>query len=136
MTLYELAASDIVRFWAAIILGICIGLAGAYGKERHDGRNPDRRWLINRLLIYPFLALCAAAAAETLALTRTKTAFAAAILALLAFDALRAISTRFMKATGESIDQIVQPLKALPVIESHQASSDGPPSVLTERPSD
>lgn len=125
--------SEAVRLWAAILIGIGIGLAGAYGKERHEGRTPDRHWLFNRLLIYPFLGLAAAFVAESFSLSPTKASFVASLLSLLAFDAVRILAARFMKRTEDAIDAVVKAADAgLPV--EIPAGTDVPQRVALDIP--
>lgn len=88
------------------MIGMGIGLSGAYAREFNDGKSPSKHWLRNRLLLYPFLALTAETFAEIFELTHTQAAFLAAILSLMAFDALRVIITRFEKKAIEAIDGI------------------------------
>ncbi len=109
---------EIAPFWIAIVVGMGIGLSGAYAREFNDGKSPTKHWLRNRLLLYPFLALAAQVAAEALNLTETQAAFLAAILSLMAFDALRVIITRFQKKAEEAIEDMVPMLD--PVIEPEQ----------------
>lgn len=104
MRIFEWLQSEFARFWGAILVGMAIGLAGAYAREFNDGRAPNWKWLRNRLLIYPFLSLSAAAAAESTDLTRTQAAFLAAILSLLSFDAVRAITRGWLKSVSDKAD--------------------------------
>lgn len=93
---------DLVRFWAIIGTGSLVGLLGAYGREQHEGRAPDRKWLIGRLCIMPFLAFAAAAAADTMKLSAQVSAFVAALFSLLAYDLVRVIAMRTLKrAAGD-----------------------------------
>lgn len=116
MDLLDWFKSEAVRLWAAILIGIGIGLAGAYGKERHEGRTPDRHWLFNRLLIYPFLGLAAAFVSESFSLSPTKASFVASLFSLLAFDAVRILAARFVKRTEDAIDAVIKAADAgLPV---------------------
>lgn len=104
--LIELLKSEFVALWAAILVGIGVGLAGAYARELNEGRSPNYKWFRNRLLIYPFLSLAAAAAAESTNLSRTQAAFLAAILSLLSFDAVRLITERFKKRAQGVVDLV------------------------------
>lgn len=106
MRFLDFLTSEATRFWAAIVVGMGIGLAGAYGRELNDGRAVSTGWFRNRLLIYPFLGLAAGVASESFHFSRTMTAFAAAMLALLSFDAVRIIAARFVKKVEGSVDQI------------------------------
>ena len=91
------------RFWLIILVGSLVGLLGAYGREQHEGRAPDRQWLVGRLCIMPFLAFAAAALADTMHLSGQVSAFVAAIFSLLAYDLVRVIAMRTLKkaAGGE-----------------------------------
>ncbi len=107
MRIWEFLQHEVSRFWGAIIVGMAIGLSGAYAREFNDGRNPNGKWLRNRLLIFPFLSLAAASVAESTSLSRTQAAFLAAILSLLSFDAVRLITEKFMTKTEDAIDVVL-----------------------------
>lgn len=89
--------SDPFRLWAAIAIGALIGLVASYARERENEHRVDFYWFRNRLMLYPFLGLATATASEAMALSSTMTAFISALLALLAFDALRVIQQRFTR---------------------------------------
>lgn len=143
-----------IRFWLIIGTGSLIGLLGAYGREQHEGRKPDRRWLGLRLCVMPFLALAAAAAAETLHLSGQVAAFLASVFSMLAYDLVRVIALRALKKVaagevtlptdaavevpgGKGVPEIVKittapatPMrgelrKAFPVKPAHDATLDG-----------
>lgn len=105
MTKWSISDEDIeaVRFWVIIAIGSLVGLLGAYGREQHEGRDPNRKWLVLRLCVMPFLALAAAALADTLNLSTQVAAFVAALFSLLAYDMVRVIAIRALKkaAAGE-----------------------------------
>jgi len=91
------------RFWLIIAVGSLVGLLGAYGREQHEGRTPDRKWLVGRLCIMPFLAITASAITDTMHLSGQVAAFVSAIFSLLAYDLVRVIALRTLKkaAGGE-----------------------------------
>jgi len=91
------------RFWLIISIGSLLGLLGAYGREQHEGRAPDRKWLLDRLCVMPFLASAAAALTDTLHLSGQVALFVASIFSLLAYDLVRVIAMRTLKkaAGGE-----------------------------------
>jgi hypothetical protein len=91
------------RFWLIIAVGSLVGLLGAYGREQHEGRAPDRKWLVGRLCIMPFLAFAAAALSVMMNLSGQVMAFVAALFSLLAYDLVRVIAMRALKraAGGE-----------------------------------
>jgi hypothetical protein len=89
--LRESAASLAERLaaWSDALATLCIvtvalgaGLAAAYGRELHAGRSPGRSWWLARLLLLPLLAISATAASEAFDLSRSTTAFTAAMLSL------------------------------------------------------
>lgn len=92
------ALADRLSGWSAAIATFCIvslalgaGLAAAYGPELQAGRAPNRSWWVARLLLLPLLAIGATAASEAFALSRSGTAFTAAMLSLGGYDCLRLI---------------------------------------------
>lgn len=90
------------RLYAVVALGMMIGLAAAFGRERHEGRKPDRNWLANRLLLMPFLAGCSIVIVRTAGLSSEAALFVAQMLSLLAYDGLRVMRTRALaKLAGE-----------------------------------
>jgi hypothetical protein len=101
--------------WTAALATFCIvtlalgaGLAAAYGRELQAGRSPNRSWWIARLLLLPLLAIGATAASEAFALSRSSTAFTAAMLSLGGYDCLRLVEAhwraRVNMAEGKSGD--------------------------------
>jgi hypothetical protein len=93
-----------IRFWLIISIGSMLGLLGAYGREQHEGRAPNRKWLIDRLCVMPFLASAAAALTDTLNLSGQVALFVASIFSLLAYDLVRVIAMRTLnKAAGGEV---------------------------------
>jgi hypothetical protein len=80
--------------YVVLALGLSSGLIGAYGRERHEQRNPNANWWISRLCIIPFLAIVASAAVEQFHLTNQQAAFLAAVLSLMGYEAVRIIIER------------------------------------------
>jgi hypothetical protein len=96
------ALLDRLAGWSTAIATFCIvslalaaGLAAAYGRELQAGRSPERSWWIARLLLLPLLAIGATAASEAFALSRSATAFTAAMLSLGGYDCLRLIEAHW-----------------------------------------
>lgn len=89
-----------------IAASLLVGLLAAYARERHEGRVPPREWLVNRLLLMPFLALAAAAGIDSLDLPTRPAMFATALLSLLAFDALRAMAARGLRKIAGEIETV------------------------------
>lgn len=85
-----------------ILIGLLAGLSGAYGRERHEGRQPDRNWWLNRILLMPFLAICASAGTAAMKLSGEMTAFVASILSLLAYEAVNKIVARVDRLERQS----------------------------------
>lgn len=79
-------------------IGLMAGLIGAYGRERHEGRTPSAQWWFTRVLLMPFLAMAASAAAEAFAFSPQRAGFIAALLALLGYDAIRLLTARVFGA--------------------------------------
>ncbi len=92
--------------YPVILLALGAGLAAAYGRELDQGRAPDRLWWTRRLLIMPVLAIAAAALAESIGLSRTWTAFCAAMLSLGGYDALRAVEERWRRQAQLNPDDV------------------------------
>lgn len=81
--------------YAVILAALGAGLAASYGRELEAGRTPDRLWWLRRLLILPMLAIAAAAATDAFGLSRTLSAFTAAMLSLGGYDVLRLLEARW-----------------------------------------
>ena len=118
------------RLWTIIVVGAGAGLLAAYGKEQHEGRKPDWKWLAGRLAIAPILAGAAAAAADQFGLKGNVLGFVSAMLSLLGYDALRAISSRALKKVEPG--EATLPADALVKLPPTNAE---PPVVKVERPS-
>ncbi len=86
---------EVLSTHGIILLAMLAGLAASYGRELDARRKPGRRWWVRRLLVLPLLAITAAAASETFALSRTLSAFTAAMLSLGSYDVLRLIEARW-----------------------------------------
>lgn len=131
----ELLQSDFAALWGAIIVGIAIGLIGAYARELNDGHRPSFKWFLNRILIYPFLSLAAATAADSTKLSMHQACFLAAILSLLSFDALRLITENFVKraealANAMDIakpDRAIGPSELMPLRPKNKDGDEKPP---------
>jgi hypothetical protein len=98
----DISSADHVFAWSEALATLCLvtvalgaGLAAAYGRELQAGRSPDRSWWVARLLLLPLLAIGAAAASETFQLSRSTTAFVAAMLSLGGYDCLRLIEAHW-----------------------------------------
>lgn len=116
-----------LRFWLIVAFGSLIGLAAAWGREQHEEKSATRKWLVNRLLLMPFLALSAAALSEQFGWSRIVTAFAAGLLSLLGYEALRVLTTRTLAAGEARIAELIGPSGAATV----QAGDEGVVVVAT-----
>lgn len=74
---------------------LAAGLAASYGRELEAQRYPDKRWWLRRLLIVPLLAIAATAATDAFNLSTSLSAFAAAMLSLGGYDAIRFLEARW-----------------------------------------
>lgn len=125
---FRSALLDRLPAWSAAIGTFCIiglaliaGLAAAYGRELQAGRSPARSWWVARLLLLPLLAIGATAASETFALSRSATAFTAAMLSLGGYDCLRLLEAHWRArilavAQGQPLGE--EPLAAKPGAEA------------------
>jgi hypothetical protein len=86
--------------YLVIVAALGAGIAASYGRELEAHRRPDRHWWCRRLLIVPLLVITATAATELFALTPPGAAFAAAMLSLGGYDAIRLIETRWRNRLG------------------------------------
>lgn len=93
MKLFRWLESGTIYF--VIMAALVAGLAASYGRELEEKRRPDRSWWVRRVLLIPLLAIAATAATDAFALSASTAAFAAAMLSLGGYDALRLIETRW-----------------------------------------
>ena len=124
MKLGEWLTGESARFWTALVVGSGVGFMAAYGREQHEGRAPSRRWVVNRLLAMPFLALMAAAGAEAFALPSRVATFLAALFSLLSYELIRVVTTRSLKRAADKIDELV---KAGETVAELDAMPETPP---------
>lgn len=122
--------ADAIRFWVVIAIGSLIGLLGAYFREQHEGRKPDRKWVFQRLGIMPFLALAASAVADLFKLSTQIALFVSALFSMLAYDLVRVIALRTLKKVADGIDDIKLPSDATVEVPA----GTGKPEVLTVHP--
>lgn len=92
------ALSDFIRektlFWVLVLGSLTAGLVAAYGRERHQGKFPPRSWWEIRLYAMPFLGIFTAAIVDQFSLNSTKTAFVAAMLAMLGYELIGVLHDR------------------------------------------
>ncbi|MGY2732405.1 hypothetical protein [Sphingomonas sp. UYP23] len=121
--------ADALRFWSVIAVGSLIGLLGAYFREQHEGRSPDRKWVDQRLGIMPFLMSAASAVSDLFKLSTQIALFVSALFSMLAYDLVRVIALRTLKkVAGEGeVDGIKLPSDATVEVPA----STGKPEVLT-----
>lgn len=93
---------ETLTIYAVIIGALGAGLAASYGRELEAKRQPDRHWVLRRLLIMPLLAIAATAAADAFQLSASFAGFAAAMLSLGGYDALRLIESKWLKRVGHT----------------------------------
>lgn len=107
-----------------ILLGMMVGLLGAFGRERHEGRRPGGDWWLNRLLLMPFLAGAGTAAAVAFALPNPVAHFVASLLSLMGYSALPEIMNRLLDWLGPkrtmagSVDpELIKPAAHRPTVD-------------------
>uniref|UniRef100_UPI0035CA56AB hypothetical protein n=1 Tax=uncultured Sphingomonas sp. TaxID=158754 RepID=UPI0035CA56AB len=119
--------ADAIRFWVVIAIGSLIGLLGAYFREQHEGRSPDRKWVAQRLGIMPFLALAASAVADLFKLSTQVALFISALFSMLAYDLVRVIALRTLKKVAGELDSIKLPSD----VTVEVPAGSGKPEVVT-----
>jgi hypothetical protein len=87
---------------AYLVIGAALaaGIAASYGRELEAGRQPNGQWWIRRLLITPLLVIAATAATELFGLSRSGTAFTAAMLSIGGYDVVKLIEARWLRRIG------------------------------------
>lgn len=104
------ALSDFIRektlFWVLVLGSLTAGLVAAYGRERHQGRFPPRSWWEIRLYAMPFLGILTAAIVDQFTLNTTKTAFVAAMLAMLGYELIGVLHDRGLERVKKISDTI------------------------------
>jgi peptidoglycan L-alanyl-D-glutamate endopeptidase CwlK len=78
-------------------------MAASYGRELEAQRRPDRHWWLRRLLIVPLLAIFATTATELFGLSRSGAAFAAAMLALGGYDAIKLVEAKWRRRVDHAL---------------------------------
>jgi hypothetical protein len=94
----ELMANGTTYF--VIAAALAAGIAASYGRELEAGRHPNREWWIRRLLITPLLVIAATAATELFGLSRSGSAFTAAMLSIGGYDVIKLIESRWLRRVG------------------------------------
>ncbi|HEX8309392.1 MAG TPA: hypothetical protein VF645_13330 [Allosphingosinicella sp.] len=95
--------------WAIyLVIGAALaaGIAASYGRELEAGRHPNREWWIRRLLITPLLVIAATAATELFGLSKSGTAFTAAMLSIGGYDVIKLIEARWLRRVGLGDDRL------------------------------
>jgi hypothetical protein len=105
-----LAFIDLVRdrvlSWTLIPLSLTAGLVAAYGRERHQGRAPAPSWWFIRLCSMPFLAILTVALVDQFGLNGSKTAFIAAMLAMMGYELIAILVDRGINRAKELADTV------------------------------
>lgn len=86
--------------YLVIAAALAAGTAASYGRELEGGRRPDGEWWIRRLLITPLLVIAATAATELFGLSRSGSAFTAAMLSIGGYDVIKLIEARWLRRVG------------------------------------
>jgi hypothetical protein len=86
--------------YLAIAAALAAGIAASYGRELEAGRRPGGEWWVRRLLITPLLVIAATAATELFGLTKSGTAFTAAMLSIGGYDVIKLIESRWLRRVG------------------------------------
>jgi hypothetical protein len=85
-----------------LVIGAALaaGIAASFGRELEAGRRPAGQWWIRRLLITPLLVIAATAATELFGLSKSGTAFTAAMLSIGGYDVIKLIEARWLRRVG------------------------------------
>jgi hypothetical protein len=85
-----------------LVIGAALsaGIAASFGRELEAGRRPNGQWWIRRLLITPLLVIAATAATELFGLSKSGTAFTAAMLSIGGYDVIKLIEARWLRRVG------------------------------------
>ncbi len=85
-----------------LIIGAALaaGTAASYGRELEANRRPNGEWWIRRLLITPLLVIAATAATELFGLSKSGSAFTAAMLSIGGYDVIKLIEARWLRRVG------------------------------------
>ena len=86
--------------YLVIAAALAAGIAASYGRELEARRHPDGGWWIRRLLITPLLVIAATAATELFGLSKSGSAFTAAMLSIGGYDVLKLIEARWLRRVG------------------------------------
>lgn len=103
------ALGDLIRekiLWIIVSSSLVAGLIAAYGRERHDGRRPDKGWWWTRVYILPFLGIVTGWCVSRFNLTNNDAAMLSAILALLGYEAVRIITAKSKKGLEKIADKL------------------------------
>lgn len=95
--------------YLVIAVALAAGVAASYGRELEAKRRPDRSWWIRRLLIIPLLVIAATAATDLFALSKSASAFTAAMLAIGGYDAIKLIESRWLRRVGLTAEECPPP---------------------------
>ena len=90
--------------WVLVPLSLSAGLVAAYGRERHQGKAPTRSWWAVRLYAMPFLGIITAAVVDQFSLNSTKTAFVAAMLAMMGYELIGVLHDRGLEGVKKLSD--------------------------------
>jgi len=79
---------------------LAAGIAASYGRELEADRHPNGEWWIRRLLITPLLVIAATAATELFGLSKSGSAFTAAMLSIGGYDVIKLVESRWLRKVG------------------------------------
>lgn len=86
--------------YIVIAAALAAGTAASYGRELEAGRRPNGEWWVRRLLITPLLVIAATAATELFGLSKSGSAFTAAMLSIGGYDVIKLIEARWLRRVG------------------------------------
>jgi hypothetical protein len=86
--------------YLVIAAALAAGIAASFGRELEAGRHPNGEWWIRRLLITPLLVIAATAATDLFGLSKSGSAFTAAMLSIGGYDVIKLIESRWLRRVG------------------------------------
>lgn len=86
--------------YLVIAAALAAGTAASYGRELEANRHPKGEWWVRRLLITPLLVIASTAATELFGLSKSGSAFTAAMLSIGGYDVIKLIESRWLRRVG------------------------------------